>query len=77
MLPFASPCIVTCFQACHHWVSSLGEDDVSVILTGKLSSTSSPITIISYDLATRLGAELAQRRPDAIIVVRSIGICRV
>ena len=56
-------------QACCRWVSALKEDDVSVVLTGKLPSTSSPITIISFDLATRLGTELAQRRPDAIIVV--------
>lgn len=56
-------------QACYRWVSALKEDDVSVVLTGKLPGTSSPITIISFDLATRLGTELAQRRPDAIIVV--------
>ena len=49
---------------------SLKEEDVSVVLTGKLPTASSAVTIISYDLATRLGSELAQRRPDAIIVVR-------
>ena len=50
-------------------MSSLREDDVTVVLTGKLSTSSSPITIISYDLATKLSTELAQRKPDAIIVV--------
>ena len=41
-----------------------------VVGTGKLPSTSPPVTIISYDLATRLGNELAVRKPNAIIVVR-------
>ena len=51
-------------------MSSLHEDDVTVILTGKLPTGPCPITIISYDLATKLSNELARRRPDAIIVVR-------
>ena len=50
-------------------MSSLREDEVTVVLTGKLSTSSSPITIISYDLATKLATELAHRKPDAIIVV--------
>ena len=57
-------------QACQRWVSSLREEEVLVVGTGKLPSTSPPVTIISYDLATRLGRELALRKPDAIIVVR-------
>ena len=32
-------------QAYYHWVLVLKDDDVSVVLTGKLPSTSSPITI--------------------------------
>lgn len=64
-------------QACYRWVSALKEDDVSVVLTGKLPSTSSPITIISFDLATRLGTQLAQRRPDAIIVVSLYMMVRI
>ena len=43
-----------------------------VVFTSTLSTTSSPVTIISYDLATRLTSQLSQRRPDAIIVVSDI-----
>lgn len=57
-------------QAFHYWVPSLKEEDVSVVLTSRLPQATQPVTIISYDLATKLSKQLAERRPDAIIVVR-------
>ena len=59
-------------QACQRWLSDLREDDLSVVVTGRLPSAKCPVTIISYDLASRLGTELAQRKPDAIIVVSAL-----
>ena len=69
----SSKCVWCCVvQACQRWLSPLREDDVSVVVTGKLPSTNPAVTIISYDLATRLGSQLTQRKPDAIIAVSYI-----
>eukprot|EP00743_Colponemidia_sp_Colp-15_P012994 GILK01014951.1.p1 GENE.GILK01014951.1~~GILK01014951.1.p1 ORF type:complete len:926 (-),score=132.15 GILK01014951.1:44-2776(-) len=50
------------------WLSAVEEDDIHVILTGKQMPTKSDrVTIISYDLATRMAADLAKIKYNIII----------
>lgn len=59
-------------QALKRWIPSLHERDINVILTAKGFTLDSLVSVISYDLAVRMAAELKARNYGAVITVRTL-----
>ncbi|XP_072324452.1 SWI/SNF-related matrix-associated actin-dependent regulator of chromatin subfamily A-like protein 1 isoform X3 [Scyliorhinus torazame] len=58
-------------QAFSHWLPSLETETIDVVLTGKDRFSSSHVSIISYDLLSKLRDQLVERHFQVIIVDES------